>query len=130
MPQQQLIQSIPSSAPYAEKYSLFFHISFFYSVYLFFLVSLASEVQLRRVKPMAYNPAADFYDDPGMRYGEAFGHDAGFHSSIRRTLEMLPPNAAVLDIGSGTGKPTSSIVATNGRRVHGINFSLVMIGLS
>lgn len=79
---------------------------------------------------MAYNPAADFYDGLGMRYEEAFGHDVGLHNFIERALGMLPPNATVLDVGCGTGKPTSSMIAASARRLHGIDFSSVMIGLS
>jgi cyclopropane fatty-acyl-phospholipid synthase-like methyltransferase len=36
----------------------------------------------------------------------------------------------VLDIGCGTGKPTSSMIAANGRNLHGIDLSPVMVELS
>ena len=79
---------------------------------------------------MAYNPAADFYDNSGIRYQEAYGHDAGLHRFIQVALQMLLPNATVLDIGSGTGGPTSSTICSSGRRVFGIDFSSVMTELS
>lgn len=79
---------------------------------------------------MAYNPTSDFYDNLGMRYEDAFGHDVGLHHFVQKSLARLPANSAVLDIGSGTGKPTSSMIADSGRQLFGIDFSPVMIELS
>ncbi|KAF2188437.1 hypothetical protein K469DRAFT_724911 [Zopfia rhizophila CBS 207.26] len=61
---------------------------------------------------MVLNPAADFYDHLGMN------------------LELLPLEASVLDVGSGTSKPTWSIVVASGRKLHGTDFFPVMIDLS
>ncbi|KAL9117988.1 MAG: hypothetical protein Q9187_005469 [Circinaria calcarea] len=79
---------------------------------------------------MATNLDVDFYDSLGIRYEEAFGHDVGLQRFIQEALDMLPPTATVLDIGCGTGKPTSAMVTASGRRLHGIDFSPVMIELS
>ncbi|ESZ95229.1 hypothetical protein SBOR_4389 [Sclerotinia borealis F-4128] len=78
------------------------------------------------------NPAADFYDNLGIRYEKSFGHDEGLIAFVTESLELLPtgPDTAVLDIGSGTGIPTSSLVVNSGRKLHGIDFSPVMIELS
>ncbi|CAG8981812.1 hypothetical protein HYALB_00004755 [Hymenoscyphus albidus] len=79
---------------------------------------------------MALNPTAAFYDNLGMKYEESFGHDEGLVDFIKSSLKFLPSNASVLDIGSGTGKPLSSMVIATGRKLHGIDFSPVMIALS
>ncbi|CCD53711.1 similar to type 11 methyltransferase [Botrytis cinerea T4] len=78
------------------------------------------------------NPAADFYDNLGIRYEKSFGHDEGLIAFITESLSLLPatPNTTVLDIGSGTGIPTSSLVVNSGRKLYGIDFSPVMIELS
>ena len=79
---------------------------------------------------MALNPEVNFFDNLGIRYEKAFGHDVGLRNFVQGALDTLPQNAKVLDIGCGTGKPTSSMVATSGRQLHGIDFSPVMIDLS
>ncbi|KAI9649901.1 hypothetical protein NHQ30_002485 [Ciborinia camelliae] len=78
------------------------------------------------------NPAADFYDNLGMRYEKSFGHDEGLIEFVTESLNLLPagPNTAVLDIGSGTGMPTSNLVVRSGRKLHGIDFSPIMVELS
>ena len=72
----------------------------------------------------------DYYNALGMRYEEAFGHNPDLHKFVQQALERLPPEASVLDVGCGTGKPTSSMIAASGRRLHGIDFSPTMIELS
>ncbi|PQE24710.1 Methyltransferase type 11 protein [Rutstroemia sp. NJR-2017a WRK4] len=76
------------------------------------------------------NPAADFYDNLGIKYEHYFGHDLGLINFIKESLQLLPPDATVLDIGSGTGIPTSKAVVDSGRKLHGIDFSPVMVELS
>lgn len=78
------------------------------------------------------NPEADFYDNLGTRYEQSFGHDEGLISFVTESLRLLPTShdTAVLDIGSGTGIPTSRLVVSSGRKLHGIDFSPVMIELS
>jgi len=76
------------------------------------------------------NPAADFYSALGMKYEESYGHDEGLINFVSGSLQLLPPDATVLDIGSGTGIPTSKMVVSSGRKLHGIDFSPVMVELS
>jgi cyclopropane fatty-acyl-phospholipid synthase-like methyltransferase len=76
------------------------------------------------------NPASDFYDKLGMKYEQYYGHDQGLINFINESLQLLPPDATVLDIGSGTGIPTSKAVVDSGRKLHGIDFSPVMVELS
>ena len=78
-------------------------------------------------------PAPDseaLYDDLGKRYEDFFGHNPGLHRVVRRFLEYLPPDACVLDCGSGTGKPVCHMVAETCRPIHGIDLSKSMIELS
>ena len=65
-----------------------------------------------------------------MRYGEAYGHNPNLHRFIQKALKLLPPKATVLDVDCGTGKPTSSMIVASRRKVHGIDFSPVMVELS
>jgi cyclopropane fatty-acyl-phospholipid synthase-like methyltransferase len=75
-------------------------------------------------------PSAEFFDGIGIKYEEAFAHDIGLQNFIGKALSVLPPKAKVLDIGCGTGKPTSSMIAANGHNLHGIDLSPVMVELS
>jgi SAM-dependent methyltransferase len=75
-------------------------------------------------------PSAEFFDGIGIKYEEGFAHDIGLQNFIGKALSVLPPKAKVLDIGCGTGKPTSGMVAANGHHLHGIDLSPVMVELS
>ncbi|KAI4134401.1 MAG: hypothetical protein LQ347_001559 [Umbilicaria vellea] len=79
---------------------------------------------------MDTNLTEDFFDLIGKQYEDAFAHDPGLHQFIAKALAQLPPTATVLDVGCGTGRPVSSILAANGHRVLGIDRSQVMIDLS
>jgi len=79
---------------------------------------------------MVPNPAAGFYDNLGMKYEESFGDDPGLIAFVGSVLELLPPEARVLDVGSGTGKPTSSMIAALGHQLYGIDFSSVIVDIS
>ena len=46
----------------------------------------------------------EFYSNLGKRYEDAYGHNAGLQRMVQRSLDLLPPNASVLDCGCGTGK--------------------------
>lgn len=59
---------------------------------------------------------SNFFDTLGMKYEEAFGHDSGLINFVKLALEMMPKNAAALDIGCGTGKPVCSS-KSNSRRI-------------
>ncbi|ESZ93279.1 hypothetical protein SBOR_6317 [Sclerotinia borealis F-4128] len=78
----------------------------------------------------AINDAPKFYDSISDRYDKYYGHDPGLLAFIKSSLELLSPNASVLDIGSGTGIPTFLSIVQSGRKLHGIDFSPAMISLS
>ena len=80
--------------------------------------------------PSKPTPHEEFFDQLGLQYEEAFGHDAGLHKIVQRFLTLLPPNAHVLDCGCGTGKPVSHMIASTGHLVHGIDRSQTMVELS
>lgn len=72
----------------------------------------------------------DFYSELGKRYEDNFGHNPGLRKAVQRFLSLVPSNATVLDVGCGTGKPVSFMIAESGRRPYGIDFSPVMVELS
>ena len=72
-------------------------------------------------------PRVEFFNDVGIKYESAFGHDVGLHKIIDDFLSRLPGNALVLDCGCGTGKPVSEKIANSGRSVYGIDFSQKMV---
>ncbi|KAG4025907.1 hypothetical protein MFRU_048g00190 [Monilinia fructicola] len=74
--------------------------------------------------------APKFYDSISNRYDKYYAHDPGLLAFIKSSLELLPADASVLDIGCGTGIPTSRSVVQSGRRLHGIDFSPGMISLA
>lgn len=76
------------------------------------------------------HPMTQFFNQIGPKYEEAYAHDEGLHKAVRDLLQLLPPDASVLDCGCGTGKPVATMVAGSGRRVHGIDRSETMVELS
>ena len=70
------------------------------------------------------------YDGLGLKYEAAFGHDPGLQSFLERGLSLLAPQSNVLDVGCGTGKPTSQAVVDAGHRLLGIDYSAKMIEIS
>ncbi|TGO87070.1 hypothetical protein BPOR_0252g00050 [Botrytis porri] len=74
--------------------------------------------------------APKFYDSISEKYDKYYSQDQGLLDFIRESLELLPSDAAVLDVGSGTGIPTSLAVVKSGRKLHGIDISPNMISLS
>ncbi|GAB1339357.1 class I SAM-dependent methyltransferase [Streptomyces sp. E-15] len=75
-------------------------------------------------------PAAVVFDALGAAYERAFASSAPHRASLGRLLELLPPGSRVLDVGSGTGRPTAETLAGAGHRVLGIDVSPVMVGLA
>ncbi|QSZ30494.1 hypothetical protein DSL72_000048 [Monilinia vaccinii-corymbosi] len=71
-----------------------------------------------------------FYDSISDRYDKYYGHDPGLLAFIQSSLESLPADASVIDIGSGTGIPTALSVTQSGRKLHGIDISPRMIALA
>ncbi|MYX99773.1 methyltransferase domain-containing protein [Streptomyces sp. SID486] len=70
------------------------------------------------------------FDALGPAYERAFAGSAPHRASLGRLVELLAPGSRVLDVGSGTGRPTAQTLADAGHRVLGIDISPVMVGLA
>ncbi|MGV9423128.1 class I SAM-dependent methyltransferase [Streptomyces sp. NPDC003656] len=75
-------------------------------------------------------PAAVVFDALGLAYEEAFATSASHLASLGWLVERLKPGSRVLDVGSGTGKPTARVLADAGHRVLGVDVSPVMVELA
>ncbi|MFE7004039.1 class I SAM-dependent methyltransferase [Streptomyces griseus] len=76
------------------------------------------------------HPAAAVFDALGAEYERAFAASAAHRASLERLLAELPPGSRVLDVGSGTGRPTARTLADAGHRVLGVDVSPVMTALA
>ncbi|NEE27640.1 methyltransferase domain-containing protein, partial [Streptomyces sp. SID7982] len=76
------------------------------------------------------SPAAAVFDALGAEYERAFAASAAHRESLERLLTDLAPGSRVLDVGSGTGRPTAQILAEAGHRVLGVDVSPVMAALA
>lgn len=74
--------------------------------------------------------AAAVFDALGTDYEEAFAGSAAHRASLEQLLEVLPPHARVLDIGSGTGRPTALTLTDAGHTVLGVDVSPVMVEIA
>ncbi|MEW2514386.1 class I SAM-dependent methyltransferase [Streptomyces sp. NPDC046870] len=74
--------------------------------------------------------AAVVFDALGLAYEQAFAGSAPHRASLRRLVEGLAPGSRVLDVGSGTGRPTAQTLTEAGHRVLGIDISPVMVDLA
>ncbi|MEU0098395.1 class I SAM-dependent methyltransferase [Streptomyces sp. NPDC006267] len=75
-------------------------------------------------------PAAAVFDALGAEYERAFAASAAHRESLERLLADLAPDSRVLDVGSGTGRPTARTLADAGHRVLGVDVSPVMTALA
>ncbi|WP_411082772.1 class I SAM-dependent methyltransferase [Streptomyces sp. cmx-18-6] len=75
-------------------------------------------------------PAATVFDALGADYERAFAGSAAHRASLDGLLERLSPGSRVLDVGSGTGRPTAQALAGAGHRVVGVDVSPVMTALA
>lgn len=73
---------------------------------------------------------AEAFDAIGRQYDDAFPHKDGQVAAGRRLAEALPPGSRVLDVGCGTGVPTSRQLADAGHLVLGIDLSSGMLDLA
>ncbi|MGW1316315.1 class I SAM-dependent methyltransferase [Streptomyces sp. NPDC002426] len=76
------------------------------------------------------HPAAEAFDAIGADYETAFAGSAAHRESLDRLLERLAPHSRVLDVGSGTGRPTAEALAAAGHDVLGVDVSPVMVELA
>ncbi|MFI9119860.1 class I SAM-dependent methyltransferase [Streptomyces bikiniensis] len=75
-------------------------------------------------------PAAVVFDALGAAYEKAFAGSEAHRRSLERLLGRLAPGSRVLDVGSGTGRPTAETLADAGHEVLGVDVSPVMVELA
>ncbi|GAA2951269.1 class I SAM-dependent methyltransferase [Streptomyces griseoincarnatus] len=76
------------------------------------------------------SPAAAVFDALGGDYEKAFASSAAHRASLTWLLERLSPGSTVLDVGSGTGRPTAATLAGAGHKVLGVDVSPVMVEIA
>ncbi|MET9291015.1 methyltransferase domain-containing protein [Streptomyces sp. NPDC003077] len=74
--------------------------------------------------------AARPFDNLGKKHEDAYGHLPEQLAAIDWLLARLPDGARVLDVGSGTGRPTAERLAAGGHRVTGCDVSETMVRLA
>ncbi|MFI5475483.1 class I SAM-dependent methyltransferase [Streptomyces cacaoi] len=74
--------------------------------------------------------AARVFDALGPVYEKAFAHSEAHRRSLEWLLGRLAPGGRVLDVGSGTGRPTAETLARAGHHVLGVDVSPVMVELA
>ncbi|WP_020138241.1 class I SAM-dependent methyltransferase [Streptomyces sp. 351MFTsu5.1] len=74
--------------------------------------------------------AAEVFDALGLTYEKAFARSEAHLASLDWLLGRLAPGSRVLDVGSGTGRPTASTLADAGHEVLGVDVSPVMVDLA
>ncbi|WP_374771186.1 class I SAM-dependent methyltransferase [Streptomyces sp. NBC_01463] len=74
--------------------------------------------------------AASVFDALGADYERAFGGSAAHRASLESLLERIAPGSRVLDVGSGTGRPTARTLADAGHEVLGVDVSPVMVDIA
>lgn len=74
--------------------------------------------------------AAAVFDALGAEYEKAFAASKTHRRSLEWLLGRLAPGSRVLDVGSGTGRPTAETLANAGHDVLGVDVSPVMVDLA
>ncbi|MFC8569675.1 class I SAM-dependent methyltransferase [Streptomyces sp. NPDC057245] len=74
--------------------------------------------------------AAAAFDALGAEYEKAFAGSGTHRRSLEWLLGRLTPGSRVLDVGSGTGRPTAETLAGAGHEVLGVDVSPVMVELA
>ncbi|WP_345590502.1 class I SAM-dependent methyltransferase [Streptomyces marokkonensis] len=74
--------------------------------------------------------AAAAFDALGAEYEKAFAGSKTHRRSLEWLLARLAPGSRVLDVGSGTGRPTAETLADAGHEVLGVDVSPVMVDLA
>ncbi len=74
--------------------------------------------------------AAAVFDALGADYERAFAASPAHRRSLEWLLGRLAPGSRVLDVGSGTGRPTAETLAAAGHEVLGVDVSPVMVELA
>lgn len=71
--------------------------------------------------------AAAVFDALGLAYERAFVGSETHRASLAWLVGRLGPGSRVLDVGSGTGRPTAETLAAAGHDVLGVDVSAVMV---
>ncbi|MEV6608058.1 class I SAM-dependent methyltransferase [Kutzneria sp. NPDC051319] len=74
--------------------------------------------------------AAELFDHLGRDYETAFADFAAQREEVAWLLDELPPRSKVLDIGSGTGRPTAELLTAAGHEVTGYDVSPRMVEIA
>ncbi|MEA5357937.1 class I SAM-dependent methyltransferase [Amycolatopsis sp., V23-08] len=74
--------------------------------------------------------AAEVFDALGKDYEAAFRTATAQREAITALIESLPPKAKVLDLGSGTGRPTAELLAAAGHDVTGYDVAPKMVEIA
>ncbi|MEV6719527.1 class I SAM-dependent methyltransferase [Streptomyces xanthochromogenes] len=77
-----------------------------------------------------HQPARELFDVLGLAYEKAFAASEAHHASLRWLLGEMAPRSRVLDVGSGTGRPTAETLSAAGHDVLGIDISPVMVKIA
>ncbi|MFG3284520.1 class I SAM-dependent methyltransferase [Streptomyces sp. NPDC048111] len=80
--------------------------------------------------PSPHQPAQALFDVLGLAYEEAFADSPAHLASLRWLLAELAPASRVLDVGSGTGRPTAATLRAAGHDVLGVDISPVMVEIA
>ncbi|WIV61683.1 class I SAM-dependent methyltransferase [Amycolatopsis nalaikhensis] len=74
--------------------------------------------------------AAEVFDALGKDYEHAFRTATAQRAALTDLLADLPPEAKVLDLGSGTGRPTAELLAAGGHDVTGYDVAPKMVEIA
>lgn len=74
--------------------------------------------------------AAEVFDALGADYEHAFRNLAGQRTAITALADRLPGGASVLDLGSGTGRPTADLLTAAGHAVTGYDVAPKMVEIA
>jgi len=85
---------------------------------------MSNEPQAASQKPFS---VIETYDNLGTAYEAAFTNVPAQVKSLQWLLSQLPASSKVLDLGSGTGRPTAAMLVEAGHQVKGIDISPVMV---
>lgn len=85
---------------------------------------MSKEPQATSQKPYS---ATETYDTLGTAYETAFDNVPAQVKSLQWLISRLTPSSKVLDLGSGTGRPTAAMLVEAGHQVTGLDISPVMI---
>jgi hypothetical protein len=75
--------------------------SHFFNLYLnsYDIESTSCAFNICSLATMAIIPSVDYYDELAASYEDAFSHDPGLQKFIQASLDLLPANSKVFDVG-------------------------------